>query len=52
MSISNWTLRTTPLDNEWRSVTYGDGKFVAVASYSLEPRNGVMTSPNGIDWTR
>jgi hypothetical protein len=38
----NWTLGTSAADNEWRSVTYGNGLFVAVA-YS-GTGNRVMTS--------
>jgi hypothetical protein len=45
----NWTLRTSAADNQWISVTYGNGLFVAVA-YS-GTGNRVMTSPDGINWT-
>ncbi len=34
--------------SSWRSVTYGDGLFVAVADSG---DNRVMTSPDGINWT-
>jgi len=34
--------------NRWRSVTFGNGMFVAVSSYSS---NRVATSPDGITWT-
>ena len=34
--------------NEWRSVTYGDGKFVAVAGIRSDK---VMYSEDGITWT-
>lgn len=44
---STWTPRTLPQSAEWRSVTYGNGVFVAVAAGS----NIAATSPNGIDWT-
>src|SRR5690606_11432907 len=37
------------IDNDWRSVTYGNGLFVAVSSYS--GATIVMTSPDGITWT-
>ena len=45
----NWTARTSATGNGWRSITYGNGLFVAVA----ENGNGnrVMTSPDGITWT-
>ncbi|MDP1688897.1 MAG: tail fiber domain-containing protein [bacterium] len=61
----NWTLRNTPIGigvtvnvGSWQSVTYGNGKFVAVSQTYLEgivTNNGtanqyVMTSSNGINW--
>ena len=44
-----WTARTSAADNEWRSVTFGNGLFVAVAQTGTG--NRVMTSPDGITWT-
>src|SRR3989344_3695981 len=44
-----WTSRTSAVDNNWRSVTYGDGLFVAVSNTGTG--NRVMTSPDGITWT-
>ena len=44
-----WTIQTSAADNSWRSVTYGNGLFVAVASFATG--NRVMTSPDGITWT-
>ena len=44
----NWTSRTSAADNSWNSVTYGAGKFVAVASTGS---NQVMTSTDGTTWT-
>jgi hypothetical protein len=45
-----WTARTTPTPSrQWRSVTYGAGLFVAVATTGTGDR--VMTSPDGINWT-
>ena len=44
-----WTSRTTPADNNWFSVTYGNGLFVAVSGSGTGDR--VMTSPDGITWT-
>lgn len=43
-----WTPRNAAEANQWRSVTYGDGQFVAVA---LDGTNRTMTSPDGITWT-
>jgi len=37
-----WTSRTSAADNAWRSVTYGDGLFVAVSTTGTG--NQVMTS--------
>jgi hypothetical protein len=45
----NWTTRSDAADIHWRSVTYGNGLFVAVASSGSG--NRVMTSPDGITWT-
>ena len=44
-----WTSRTSAANNNWRSVTYGNGLFVAVADTGTG--NRVMTSPDGITWT-
>ena len=44
-----WTSRTSAVDNDWRSVAYGNGLFVAVSSSGTG--NRVMTSPDGINWT-
>ena len=44
-----WTLRTSAVNNNWTSVTYGNGLFVAVAETGTG--NRVMTSPDGINWT-
>ncbi len=46
---TNWTSRTSATDNDWRSVTYGNGLFVAVSNSGTG--NRVMTSPDGITWT-
>ena len=45
----NWTSRSTPVDNNWQSVCYGNGLFVAVSTSG--EGNRVMTSPDGINWT-
>ena len=44
----NWTTATAAEANGWFSVTYGNGKFVAVA---FSGTNRVMYSSNGINWT-
>ncbi len=41
--LGPWTARTSAADNDWQSVTYGNGLFVAVASSGTG--NRVMTSP-------
>ena len=43
-----WTSRTSAADNQWRSVTYGNGLFVAVSDDGTG--NRVMTSADGITW--
>ena len=40
--INNFLIRTSPVDNPWQSVCYGNGLFVAVASSGAG--NRVMTS--------
>ena len=49
--VSNWTIRVSAEDNDWRSVCWSPelGLFCAVARSGTDDR--VMTSPNGIDWT-
>ena len=44
-----WTSRTSAANNDWQSVTHGNGLFVAVANTGTG--NRVMTSPDGITWT-
>ena len=43
-----WRGRNAAAANEWRSVCYGNGLFVAVSGAGT---NRVMTSPDGINWT-
>jgi hypothetical protein len=45
---STWTAQSAATANSWRSVTYGNGVFVSVASSGP---NQVMTSSDGITWT-
>ena len=42
-----WTASTMPSSAKWRSVTYGDGKFVVIAGNS----NKAAYSTDGINWT-
>ncbi len=42
-----WVARTAAEANAWRAVTYGNDRFVAVASAGT---NRVMTSQDGITW--
>ena len=44
-----WTARTEAAANQWKSVIYGNGMFVAVSISGTG--NRVMTSPEGITWT-
>ena len=54
-AIPLWTLRTSPADNSWSSVTWGglagSEKFVAVSTSGTGTTNRVMTSPDGVNWT-
>ncbi len=45
----DWVSRNSAADNNWLSVTYGNGLFVAVSTTGSG--NRVMTSPDGINWT-
>ena len=49
VSPSTWVSRTSAADNNWNSVAYGNGLWVAVAFSGTG--NRVMTSPDGITWT-
>lgn len=44
-----WTSRTSVGNSTWKSVVYGNGKFVAVGSTG--GTQCVMTSPDGVTWT-
>ena len=48
----NWTLRQSPHDNDWRSITWGgpNGNKIFVAVSSSGVNNRVMTSTDGINW--
>ncbi|GAB4052945.1 T9SS type A sorting domain-containing protein [Spirosoma litoris] len=46
---TTWTSQTSVNNNQWSSVTYGNGLFVAVSFTGSG--NQVMTSPDGITWT-
>ena len=47
--VSDWTLRDTPADNDWKSVAYGNGAYVAVSTDGSG--NNVMLSFDGVTWT-
>ncbi len=44
-----WATSTSAANNDWKSVAYGNGLFVAVSQDGTG--NRVMTSPDGITWT-
>ena len=44
-----WTGRTAAANNDWQSVAYGNGLWVAVSDNGTG--NRVMTSADGITWT-
>ncbi|BFH65057.1 phage tail protein [Paenibacillus azoreducens] len=46
---SKWTSSASKVNNNWTSVCYGNGLFVAVADSGTGDR--VMTSPDGVNWT-
>jgi hypothetical protein len=48
-----WTQRTLPASIDWKSIAYGNGRFVAVG-YGAGGGNGSIaaTSTDGINWTQ
>jgi len=52
----NWTVSSTPIGGSlrWNTVTYGDGRFVAVAFSGTPDRKGerAIYSNDGINWTQ
>ena len=45
---STWTIGASAQDNNWSSVAYGNGMFVAVAKSGSQR---VMTSTDGVNWS-
>ena len=51
-ALGQWTARAAAEVSEYRSVTFGNGIFVAVSSSaSADGASRVMTSPDGVVWT-
>ena len=48
--IENWISSTLPSSTNWRSVCYGNGKFVAVSG-KTSSTNKAAYSADGINWT-
>lgn len=46
-----WNQYQAPNNNNWQSVTYGNGLFVGIANSNVVTPNKIMTSPDGINWT-
>ena len=46
-----WKQYQAPNNNNWQSITYGNGLFVAIANTNVVTPNKIMTSPDGINWT-
>jgi hypothetical protein len=44
-----WTIQSSAANNNWTTVIYGNGTFVAVAATGIG--NRIMTSPYGSTWT-
>ena len=47
---TTWTTRTPASDNDWQSVAYGEGLFIA-SSTTGNVGTRIMSSPDGITWT-
>lgn len=46
----NWDPQDSDVNAAWKNITYGEGLYVAVAFGGSNER--VMTSPDGIEWTK
>ena len=46
----DWYKTEMPSSQPWASVTYGNGKFVAVAGYITVPTNKAAYSTDGVTW--
>ena len=46
-----WKQYQAPNNNNWQSITYGNGLFVAIANSNVVTPNKIMTSSDGINWT-
>jgi len=46
---ATWTARTTPANKSWKSVAFGNGRYVAVQNDD-SGTNDVMYSTNGTNW--
>ena len=46
-----WKQYQAPNSNNWTSITYGNGLFVAIANSNTVTPNKIMTSSDGINWT-
>lgn len=44
---TSWTLSSMPFSANWRGLTFGNGKFVAV----VYGGNQAVSSPDGVNWT-
>ena len=47
-----WTQGTMPSSQEWQSVCYGNGKFVAISGAGNNSSNVFTYSSDGINWTK
>ncbi|KKN03551.1 hypothetical protein LCGC14_1106650, partial [marine sediment metagenome] len=51
LSVLHWITRTSPADNNWRSVCWSPELSLFCAVAITGTNNRVMTSPDGINWT-
>ena len=47
-NIPKWEIQNSASDNNWNSVCYGNGLFVALANVDTD--NSIMTSYDGVNW--
>jgi hypothetical protein len=47
----NWTARTSGVTTDFTGIAYGNGLYVAVGTWYVNPTHPVVVSSDGINWT-
>ena len=48
---TSWTARTSGVTTDFTGIAYGNGLYVAVGTWFVNPTHPVAVSPDGINWT-